>query len=425
MAGVATGVLGTIATYAAIAAAAASIASIGYSASQGAPKLPNAASASREIAQAQAEGLASQRALAAAEQQGGKFSQFIPKHTEQQQFVRIPTGTNSIVENTFKGEGKNTTLGSTAAVMTGGISGLFGVGDEQTYRYVPYKAEEWQAGGKYNPDGKYDQKFLDKNLVKRGVKVGGKTQENDFAGYGTADIEGKLATQMADVQERLSKKYGVPFAEEATKEARLADPMGFAARDKELELIQNQIDNPPPVNPLSKSLDDRMKSRLDAGSGLDPMSKELLDKAVAKANASRGGQTAAGDVENSMSTGMQGAARRQAGIGQAQSWLTSGSTPEDIAYRREQQNKANLGSFVAGQTPESQFHDLSGAGQGATPFYPGQPAPTMPNNAGQVGQAGSVAAWQQSLRNQSGQANGWLAGISSVLNGIGTVAITK
>ena len=382
--------LGTIATIAGIAAAAISIASVGYSVAQGAPKVPNAASSSREVAEAQANALPTQRALAAAEQQGGQAQYDVAAHREKQPFIKLPTPPS---------EGR------------GGV--------RQPAKYVPYVESEWQPGGKYYEQ--YPNFDAQSHLVQRKVKVPGGTKTADFTGYGTADVEGKLAQQYADIQTELGKKYGTQFAEEARKEAQLADPQGFAARDKELELIQNEIANPKPINPMASTLDQRIKDRLSAGSGLDDMSRELLDAAVARSAADRGGGASAQGVETSATTGQEGAARRQAATTAGQAWLTSGATPEDVEYRREQQNLADLGAFVGGKTPQSQFGALSGAGRGATPFVSGQPLPTQPNNASTVGPAYSLAAYQQNLRNQGSQAN-WMSGLAAALGGLGGTA---
>jgi hypothetical protein len=159
-----------------------------------------------------------------------------------------------------------------------------------------------------------------------------------------------------------------------------------------------------------------MAERVKAGAGLDQMSQELLDKELAAANTTRGGSGAtAATVAQNMSTGKEGQARLQAEQGQVGNWLQSGSTPEDIAYRREQQNLANMGAFVGGRTPQSQFQNLSGAGRGTTPMYQAN-LPGM-NNAANGANAYTIGAWQDQLRAQQNQANPWMAGLSSMLSG--------
>jgi hypothetical protein len=394
--------IGTIASVAAIVVAAASIANMGYQAAQGAPKIPGGASSSKAVADAQAAALPIQKGLAAAEAQGGEALNFgyttSTASADQRAGIQNRIADLNGLLDAGSKPGQNALSPEGKAIYTGQIKAL------------QSQLEQLPAGG--------GTIYKDSNgkIVPREEAVA------NFKGYGTADIEGKLAGQMTDIQTNLGAKYGKQFAQEARTEAQQADPMGFAARQKELDLINNEIDKPMPINPMATTLDQRMAERVKAGSGLDDMSRNLLDEAVSRSNADRGGSTSAGDVAGIMSTGNEGAARRQAGTTAAGAWLSSGATPEDVAYRREQQNLANLGSFIGGQTPQSQFQNLSGASQGAAPFYPGQPGPTQPNNASTVGPAYSVAAWQKQLAGQSGQANSWMAGLSSIMSGVSSAA---
>lgn len=384
-------ILGTIATYAAIASAAASVAAIGYQAAQSPPKTPNLASSSREVAEAQANALPDQRRLAAAAQQGGKTTYSTGPRTEKQllPFVNMPS---------YRG-------------ARGG-------------QLVPYDPKDWQEGGKYYDPSKPN---FQPNIIERKVKVRipAGTKEADFTGYGTADVEGDLARKMTDIQLDLGRKYGTQFADEARKAQEQADPEGTAARKLEMEMIQKELDKPSPINPLSASLDKSISGQVGAGSGLDDMSQELLDAALARASADRGGSGLEADlVDQSMSTGMEGQARREAALRKGSAWLASGSTPEDIAYRREQQNISNLGAFVAGQTPQSQFQNLAGAGRGAAPFVPGQAPPQLPQNAGAGGGQYAVNSYQAKINQAANQANPWLAGMSTLLNGISAAGNT-
>jgi hypothetical protein len=428
--------LGTIATIAAIVAAAGSISSMAYQATQSGPTIPSPYSSSRQVAQATFDALPIQRGLQAAEAQGGQYSMWDPAHTQAQQFVKVPTdfapnvsGVEASAANGAAASffGPAGTIGAGEGGGIPGVSDLFGT--HQQYKYIPYHAEDWQQGGKYahtalakGPNAPGSDAWLRNHVVTRGQHIPGRTDNLDFRGYGTADIQGELARQMEQVQQQLEEKYGTQFAEEARKEAELADPQGFAARDKEYQMIQDELNHPMPINPLSGTLDQQTLERLKAGSGLDAMSNDLLDSAVARANADRGGSTRAGDVANEMSTGMEGAARRQAGVTAAQNWLSSGSTPADIEYRREQQALADAGAFVGGRTPESQFGNLSGAGRGAAPFSPGGPNQEATSGAANAAPGFGVSAWQQSLRNQSSQANPWMAGLSGLLGSIGALA---
>jgi len=393
--------LATIASIAAITAAAASVGSLAYNAAQGTPSVPNAASSSRQVAQAQAEALPIQRALAAAEAQGG--TALTPGYTSSTYSAQQAQHAISQIQHQIQQIKGGTDKSGNPLPLSG---------DQQTKLLTlqnQLKGIPAQGGTVY--------------LDSQGKIADASNALLDFKGYGTADIEGKLAGQYADIQQNLGEKYGTQFAEEAAKEAALADPQGTAARKAEYDLIQKGINNPPPINPLSTSLESGIDSQLKAGRGLDPMSQQLLDASVAKANAARGGGASASDIEQSMSTGAAGQARLEAALAKSQGFLNSGATPEDIAYRREQQNLSNLGSFVGGTTPEAQFRNLSSAGQGAAPFQPGQPAPQLPANAGSGGDAYSISAYNANARNATQQANPWMAGLSSLLSGIG--AATK
>lgn len=386
--------LATIASVAAIVGAAASLSAMGYQAAQGAPKIPSGASASREIAEAQAAELANQRRLAAAEQMGTTTTLDVAKHKEKTQAVQVIP---------IKYVNQRQPDGSMQSVALP----QYGLAE-----WVKFDAKDWEPGGKYADASKFQQ---GKQKVKS-VSVPAHTQNVDFTGYGTADIESELARKYADMQQELGRKYGVPFAEEARREAELADPQGTAARKMEYELIQKELGNPQPISPLSPMLQDQIDAQLRAGRGLDPMTKDLLDRELAAANVARGGQVGAGDVATSMSTGAEGQARLQAAQRAGQGFISSGTTPADIEYRREQQNLANLGSFVGGRTPESQFGAISG--QGAAPFVPAQQAPTMPGGAAAAGPAYSVSAYNAATNAATQQANPWMAGISSLLSGL-------
>lgn len=377
--------IGTIASIATIATAAASLANMGYQAAQGTPSGPNLASASREVAQAQANALPEQRALAAAAQQGGTAEVSTAQHKEkvQRPYVAVPNR---------KGGGQ---------------------------RWIPYVESDWKPGGAYY-NAEEGPPRIAMRTERTTIPAGKKTV--DFSGYGTADIEGELARQFADIQTDLGAKYGTQFAEQARKEAEMADPEGFAARQKEYQLIQRELESPMPISPLSSELDRQMLGQLQAGGGIDDMERTLLDDAVARANADRSGGVASGDVERTLTTGYEGEQRRGAAQGKAGAWLASGSTPEDIEFRREQQALGNLGSFVHGQTPESQFANLSGAQQGAAPFNPGHPLPNLPANAGAAGGPAAVAGYRAELGQQGSQANNWLAGMSALLSGVSAAA---
>ncbi|HVX56985.1 MAG TPA: hypothetical protein VHA37_04585 [Candidatus Saccharimonadales bacterium] len=241
----------------------------------------------------------------------------------------------------------------------------------------------------------------------------------NFAGFGEADVQGAVARQNAASQLALSQKYDPAFIDEALKEQQLADPQGTAARKAEMDLIQQQIDAKPD-RPVATLLDKQIGDQLAAGKNLDAVSDSVLRDAVGAAQADRG--QANGNAEQfaePLTTGFAGAARQQAGIQKAGSWLSSGATPEDVDYRREQQNLSNLGAFVNGATPESQFQNLSGAQQGAAPFTQGDRLTTGNPNAGTQMAAAQMQGWNTQMQSAENTANPWMAGLGATLRGVG------
>lgn len=399
--------IATIATVITAAAAAASLANMGYQAAQGAPATPNLNSSSQEVAQAQANALPYELGLAQAEQQGtsalryGYTQETYSQQQQQQAQAQVASLQKQLASlPPAPGYGQPDPSGWLRGPIQQQLNQA-----QQALANIP------QGGGTVYKDSSG-------NIVPKTQAVA------DFTGFGTADVQGKIAGQMAGIETQLQQKYGPAFASQALANAEQSDPAGFAARNQELQMIRGQEASPMPINPLSTTLDQQVLSRLNANGGLTDMDRTLLDQAVSQANAARNGGTTADQVATDMSTGQQGEARRQAAEAAAGSYLSSGATPEDVQYKREQQMLSNLGSFVAGQTPESQFRNLSGAASGAAPFYGAQQAPSMPSSAASVGPAYSVGAWQRQLQGQMGQANGWLGGLSGLLSATGALGKT-
>jgi len=238
----------------------------------------------------------------------------------------------------------------------------------------------------------------------------------NFEGLGAADVARVNSDKNAANSLALQQKYGPQFLQQAMKELELANPEGKAARDRQYELIQQQI-NENPARPVADLLDKQVGEQLNAGNRVTGVSREMLDRAVTEANASRGGASGpATDYAEPMETGFAGEQRRQAGMAKAQGWLASGATPEDVRYRREQANKANLSAFVNGQTPQSQFENLSGAGQGPAPYYQGQQLTQPDPGAGRDLANAGMNAYQTNLQYQATQTPNWFAGITSLLS---------
>lgn len=392
--------LATIATIGTIAAAATSIAGAAYAATRSGPTQPNGYSSSRQVAQAQADALPEMLRLQQLEQMGGRGTVNMPAGYGTQRVVEVTTGREANAGGIAR---------SVFDLPTGFIHGI-GDNTRDTREVVPYVESEWEPGGKY-----YDQRENGQAPWYYMPGAGGAT-EMDFTGYGTADIQGKAARDQADLEIALGQKYGTQFAEQSRALQEQADPLGTQARALEFELLQKDM----PVSPLSGMLNEQIDAQVKAGRGLDPMSRDLLDASVRDANAARGGSVGANAVANSMSTGAEGQARLNAATAKGGQFLASGQTPEDIDFRRTQQGIANLGSFVNGQTPQSQFGNIARSNQGATPITGAQNNATMPNNAGQVGNSYANNAYAANA-NAAMQTPSWMAGLSSMLTSIGSV----
>lgn len=131
-----------------------------------------------------------------------------------------------------------------------------------------------------------------------------------------------------------------------------------------------------------------------------------------------GGGNPPTDFSRDLTTGFAGQARGLANANAGTSWLASGETPEDIQYRSEQQNLSNLGNYISGTTPQSQFGSLSGASQGPTPVTQAPSLPTLPGNSEQLGAAGASAQYGAQTGAAENTANPWMAGLSGIL-GVG------
>jgi hypothetical protein len=151
-----------------------------------------------------------------------------------------------------------------------------------------------------------------------------------------------------------------------------------------------------------------------AGSGLTPEEQAMLDIAVKGSTAAQGVPEGT-DFSKALTTGMAGTQRQMASAGAGMNWLASGQTPEDIAYRAQQQNLSNLSSYVGGRTPQSQFRALSGAQQGAAPMAQAPALPGFNMGAGQQGAGAGLATYGQQVQAAINTPNPWMAGLSGAM----------
>jgi len=172
---------------------------------------------------------------------------------------------------------------------------------------------------------------------------------------------------------------------------------------------------------MAESLFDQIFGDLGLGAELNDSVRREVSQGV------RGGQAARGNIlgnsaiyEEAMELGQAGEQRQNQRRQQALGFLSSGVTPEDIAYRKRQQAMANVGSFMSGQTPTAQFGELRGAQQGAAPYAPQNAPQVLDPNAGAKGTQFAQQNYQGQLQAWGQQSNPWMAGLGLGISALGT-----
>jgi hypothetical protein len=246
------------------------------------------------------------------------------------------------------------------------------------------------------------------------VTIGGHTY--DFTGLGEADFQAKYADAMAQTMLQLQQQYGPDYVTERLKELEQADPEGTQMRKDLWTNIQKQAEAP--SGPMAGNLQSQILSDLNKGGSLTDQERGQAQQAV------RGGQVARGNYLGNAAGFQEGQAVTQASEDkatqrqqQAIQFLSSGATPEDVQYRKDQQTLANLGAFINGVSPTAQFSQLAGAQNQVVPFAQAPSGSSVNPNAGaQAVQHGNqiYAAQSQWANNQ---VNPWLAGLQTMPSG--------
>lgn len=355
-----------------------------------APKQPDIGSSSAALSDLNAQMLPWRRKLEAAAATGGKVTidDYPPREELRDVYYVKPED-----------------VGESSKMPRPGVFGAIGFAQHHNDK-IAVPAYEFEPGGKYAGYPKPP----DNAKVQEKIWVSG-PKTFDFTGVGNADANAAVAKATAEAQLALQQKYGVEFAKSNAEQQKIADPEGYAARQKMNDLIQGQI-NRTPDRTIANTLDSQISGQLEAGKGLTPESQAMLDDAVRRAGNDRGGGGVSADFSDPLTMGFAGQARQQAAIGKAGGWLASGLTPQDADYRREQQNIANLSGLVNGQTPESQFSGLSAPGP--TPFQ-NTAGPQMPTNT-HAGAQNAIAGYGAQVAQQQQQVNPWMAGLSGLLS---------
>lgn len=251
------------------------------------------------------------------------------------------------------------------------------------------------------------------------VTIDGKTY--DFTGLGDADNARVMSDKMAQTLLDIQKGLGPQFIEQRIAELKQADPQGYAARKDLFDRIMADS-QANPDRPMAEELQNSIASTLQNAGKLDKKGLEEVQGQVRGGQISRGnylGEAATSQEANAV-VGASNTLRDQQQE-TAQGFLGSGVTPEDVAYRRMQQSLASLGAFQSGQTPTANFASLSGAGNGAAPFYGGSGSGVGLNpNAGSMGINNALAMYGGNINWQQQQVNPYLAGFSTGISGFNT-----
>lgn len=238
-------------------------------------------------------------------------------------------------------------------------------------------------------------------------------QVYDFTGLGDADNAAIVSDQMAQTLLDIQKNYGADFVKQRLADLEQSDPKGFAARKELFARIMADAEKNP-GRPMAQELQDTITQTLQRGGKLDARQTQQVQEKV------RGKQVANGIILGNAPASAEAGAMVEASDAmlaqrqqQGMDFLTSGVSPEDVAYRNIQQSLSNLGAFVNNQTPTAQFGQLSGAQAGAAPFTStGTPNAALNPNASAQGISNAFTQYQ----NNQSQANPWLAAMSTGVN---------
>lgn len=267
----------------------------------------------------------------------------------------------------------------------------------------------------------YPLRYLTDAASKTGgaVTIDGKTY--DFTGLGDADNARVMSDKMAQTLLDIQKGLGPQFVQQRIEELKQADPQGYAARKDLFDRItaDSQAN---PDRPMAEDLQSSITSTLQNAGKLDKKGLEEVQGQV------RGGQIARGNYLGNAATSQEAGAvvgasnaLRDQQQQTAEGFLGSGVTPEDVTYRRMQQSLSSLGAFESGQTPTANFASLSGAGNGAVPFYGGTGSGASLNpNAGSMGIQNALSMYSGNINWQQQQVNPYLAGFSTGVSGANT-----
>lgn len=244
------------------------------------------------------------------------------------------------------------------------------------------------------------------------VTINGHTY--DFTGMGNAAVQGRVDDQMAQALLDIQNNYGSAYVAQRLADLQRADPEGYAARQDLFDrILQQSHDNPD--RPLNDELQNQVNSMLQDSGHLDKKGLEEVQQGVRGKQVGRGivlGNAPASEESSAVVNASDNLAEQQQA--EAGQYLSSGVSPQDVAYRNIVQSLSNLGAFVNSQTPTAQFNQVSGAQGGAAPFTS---TSYQPNGAlNPAAGANGMNAANSIYNSQSQQSNPWLTGLATGLN---------
>lgn len=240
----------------------------------------------------------------------------------------------------------------------------------------------------------------------------------DFTGLGEADYQKQYGDQITQEMLQLQKDFGPQYVQQRLAELEQSDPEGAAMRRNLWAVVQQGVTDGPTARPGAEALQAQILADLERGGTLDDATRGKVTQGVLGNQVARGnwlGNAAATEE----ATALTAASEQQNTDAQqrALTFLTSGVSPDDAAYREESQNLNNLGAFIAGETPTAQFGQISGAANGAVPFSGGGPGVGVNGNAGWQGVNYQNTINGINQQAQAGTVNPWVAGLSGALQG--------
>jgi len=244
----------------------------------------------------------------------------------------------------------------------------------------------------------------------------------DFTGLGTADIQNQTSAQMAQTLLNIQQTLGPDYVKLALDNLKQSDPTGYAAYNQVWEQIQQQAAAPAPGIGMSEQLQGNIQSLLGGSQELSPSELSQVQQGARSNNVASGIYlgNAPAEAEGAAVVGATDK-KQQDAQNAAGEFLAAGISPADLQYQQLQQDMANYGAFINGQSPTNQIGQLQGGRTQAAP-YPNTGFSPSTLNLGQGGEMGINNAQSLSSINNiwnQNTMNPYLAGLNLFTQGVG------